>query len=953
MLSTALEQSTRGDGNGVLILGEAGIGKSHLLRVLQAEAKGVGCRILSGRCFADLQQRDFAPFREAFSAVGSWEPSDSIALGSTDERLRLFDGVIERLGGIATSAPVLLAVEDLQWADADSVRLFRHIARFGMHLPLLLVGTVRSPDPGITENPELDSVLAAFAREPNLGSLRLRPFAFEEVASFGRELLGGELPQALVRALHVETGGNALYLKELGRHLLEEGKVSVQQGRVASDIAIAELGLPPSLRHVVMQRLARVSATTRSLLFAAAVADEPVSWPVLVQVCGSDKHSSERALDQGLALGVLRANGANYDISHAVVQRAIYEEISPPERSRLHRKLAQALSASLEPDWARVAAHFHASRELPERELGVRAAMLAASAARGTGAHERAATFFELAIGMAESAPSLPDLYRELALAYAAALDPERAQVALDAGLMRLPAEQQREQTAVWSVVVLRLLVESGCPRASWQPLVARAKQATLGCRDLAWAQVQVLATGVEPLQQGPLWISYFAGFDAEALRLLREQGDEADFAASVEPHAVRQRDETLSLLARVESWTQVAPRLRVLDACLRDHFFRYDDLRAAVLLADRQLALAESAGSVTGQVTSLIVRGCCHAALGAFDAARADQARALAASARLGSMHRMNTIGPLALETTIGVFIGAEWRAIAERLLSFLESPSAANVPFGIVPLSLAVVGFALAGEAERVDSLLQLHVAALEALPHQLNEWAAGRDCGVSALWLTGHTALAERYLALCDASPNPDAGACWSSLEHSQGRLLALLGKPQEALERFAHARRRYQRSGREPALAFCDFDSARVQAEQRREGAHDALIAARNAFVRLGMTPWRERTEGVLAEFAQASTSDVPVGVSTVGAPPQQGPAAAAPASTAPPDGLTPRELEVLVLLARGLANKEIARELFISVSTVERHLANAYSKIKSKGRAAATAYVLRNGLARAG
>src|SRR5262249_45074993 len=115
----------------------------------------------------------------------------------------------------------------------------------------------------------------------------------------------------------------------------------------------------------------------------------------------------------------------------------------------------------------------------------------------------------------------------------------------------------------------------------------------------------------------GPVWVSLFAGFDPEATRILREQGTELDFAASVEPHDVRAAAETDELLVRARTWKEPAAAIRVLDACARDRFFQRSDFRGAAAQMQELLALASAVGSMAGKVAALVVLGCCHAVLG------------------------------------------------------------------------------------------------------------------------------------------------------------------------------------------------------------------------------------------------------------------------------------------------------------------------------------------------
>jgi DNA-binding NarL/FixJ family response regulator len=930
LVGDALERVETGAGEILLISGEAGVGKSHLVAVLAQRAEELGFQFLLGRTFEETEQRAFAPFREAFGER-PFVRAPQGALAVVDDRARVFESVLADLAERAEHRGIVLAIDDLHWADPGTLLLFRHLARFTRELAVLLVGTLRDPDLDAHGKPELDALLAELAREPHAERLALKPFREEEVAELATRLAGAEAPQALVRALLDETRGNALYVRELVRHLLEEGKFSPREGRLASDFAASELGLPPSLRDVVRRRAARLSARGRALLDVAAVAAAPVDWGTLAHVAGLDPDTATDALDEGLRAGFLRQVGMRYELTHAIVARALGEDQNPERRARCHRALAEALSALADADHAAVAAHYHASRSVSGAEAGVPAAVAAARAARAAGAPERAATFLSLAVElMDERSAERPGLLRRLGVARAEALDLDGAVRATELALKQL--EQDRAAAAEVLLDVASALENTGAPRSAFEPLVRRGLTLCGAERSRTWARLSLLVRPPVPVLDGPLWISRFAEPDADAVALLRGATSELDVAAAVEPHAVRSRTETNDLARLITAWSEPGAVIRVLDACTRDTFFRFQDFRAAAERAEELAAIADRAGSITGRGAGLVILGCCRAVLGDIDGARAALEKAQGIARRLGTLHRMSSVGPLAVELVIGYLVGADFAALAARLLEIVSSPRAADAPFGIVPLNLGLLATALAGDREGAARLFPLQLRALEEIPPATNEWGATRDCGVAAAFVLGDREVAERYRPFVEKSPEDAGSACFSSLELSAARIFALSGDLERAAERFAVARAGFARTGRTPCVAICDHDEA--LALVRAGKAEDPRVPTlRNQallrFESLGMSSW------VASARALSATRRPPIE-----------PVAETPTL---PGGLTARELEVLVLLAEGLANKEIAARLFVSVPTVERHVSNVYDKIGARGRAAATAYALRHGL----
>lgn len=886
-LSEALA-SVRATGRGevALIVGEAGVGKSHMLSALVEEARGHGVSAQRGRCFADTMLRAFSPWAEALNGRGVFSAPPS-PLSWADERTRAFESVLREV--TTQPSPQIVTIEDLHWADRDSVALFLHLARFALDAALLLVGTLRAPDLDGGRRDELDVLVAELARIERSRRVTLYPFSADDIAAYVSASTGAHAPQSVVRAIHGETGGNPLYVRELLRHLIEEGRLTARDGTLSTDFSLSKLALPSSLIHVVRQRVARLSAPCVALLRCAAVAEGPTPLATLARAARLEAYHALDAVDAAVASGLLREEDGRYALVHAVVRRALYEDLGADGRARTHRALALALEDEPGADRARLAAHYHRSNALPGSAPGVDHAVAAAEHARAVGAHERSAALLAIACELAARGDPLrhATLTARRSVACAEALDFDGALSALDA------AERAAERVGALGHLpetlaqIAQALDQGGVPRSAWQPLVARGLARVGDARDLTWARLSLLASHPVPIIEGPVWVSRFGGFDPDAVRLLRDAGSARDFATTVEPHDTRTLSDSIALRARANAWSDDGAALRVLDACMRDVFFRSGDMRAAAAFAAALMERATRVGSLSAAASARVIRGCARAALGALDEAREELSAVQSIARRLGSVHRMNAVGPLALELVLALLTGSDAAGATARLSAFVSTPAAGATPFGQVALNLALLGASIQGDAALASRLFAHNLRVLETLDPSVNEWGASRDCGVTAAWRFGRVDLAPRYLAFCGPEYSAAGNACWTCVEHSAACMAALTGDLSAARERFALARARYFEDGRAPSLARCDLDEAQ---------ALRAQPAAR------GGTP----------------------------------------------DGLSPREVEVLALLASGLANKEIAARLFISVPTVERHVANVYQKI-GRGRANATAYALRAGL----
>jgi DNA-binding CsgD family transcriptional regulator len=926
-LGQALEHVLTGSGALALVLGEAGIGKSCLLAELGRMAHAQGYAVCTGRCFSEASLRALAPWREALGDIALGDARQASApLDAADARMRTFEAVLAELGTRTRLGPLLIVIEDLHWGDRDSLDLLLHCLRFGMAGPLLVVASLRSNDLDAARNTRLETLLAELAREPRVERLDLRAFSIDEVSQYAEQVAGGAVPQAVAQAIWRETAGNALYVRELTRHLAEEGKIVLRAGRIATDFAAAELAPPPSVRDVVRQRVARLSPNGVALLRVASALGTVGELSTLAAAADIAPELALDAIDESIAAGVLRVAGSGYEISHAIVRRAIYEEQNPDRRARCHRRLAEALHATRQPDHAEIARQYHASRSLPGAEAGVAHAELAAAAAVNTASYVEEVAFLGLALelSMPLEAAARCDIACRLAVAQARALDAPAAVASAEAAARELERLEASERVPTLFAHVARELAAAGVARSVWDPLVEQGLRAVGEQRDLAWARLRLLAQHPVPLLRGPVFVSRFEPFEPLAVQIIREQGGELDYASSVDIHDRRSPDETTALIARARRFREPAAAIRVLDACGRDLFFRGEDLAAASAHMHELLSLAERTGSLLGQVSALAVLGCNQAVMGELAAARSTVERCQALSSHIGAMHRMNVVGPHAVAAVVGYIAGTDWSRVQQPLLDFASSPRAASTPFGLVALNLGLLAAGMAGDIDTAQRLLPVHIALLEPLGTSWNEWGAARDCGVSVLWTLGEQRHAARYQALAERGLTTPGCACWSSAAHSLARVRALLGDIEAATRWFAVARKDFAKTGRPACLAICDFDEALALI---RHGTPDAartdtlLNAAERSFEALGMATWLHAARQQRMQ----------------------------PVRVAPPAGLSERELEVLRWLAQGLSNKEIATKLFVSVPTIERHVVNVYAKIGSRGRAAATAYALKKGL----
>ncbi|HEY3368712.1 MAG TPA: tetratricopeptide repeat protein [Symbiobacteriaceae bacterium] len=334
-LTGALTRAAGGEGRVVVLCGEAGIGKSRLVEEMLWKARSPGATpfksVMVGRCHASLQGLPYAPFVEALSAV---LPDIDMSELAGQEQRRLFEGVARALA--ALPLPVLLVLEDLQWADEATLQMLAYLA----HQPLLrqvaLLATLRAGD----EPEEVRWLLESFRRDGKAAWRDLTPLSPDGIQSLVRALCGRR-HAPLEERLYAETRGNPLFAVEMLRAIQEREGLD----RLTPE-ALREMPLPRTVQGVIHSRLGHLSREARSLAAAAAIFPGGVPAQVLQRVCGLPEDVLLTALDELIAAGMLRESAdasPRITFSHDLIRRAVLARLSQTRQQYLHRSAFQAL----------------------------------------------------------------------------------------------------------------------------------------------------------------------------------------------------------------------------------------------------------------------------------------------------------------------------------------------------------------------------------------------------------------------------------------------------------------------------------------------------------------------------------------------------------------------------------------------------------------------------------
>ena len=380
----ALSDVVGGRSRILVIEGEAGMGKTTLVRALAARAASLGLEVAWGACHDDADTPALWPWIQALRAldIDVAAPPGSDVFGHLDS---LAGGLTRR----SLDGPVVCVLEDLHWADPTSLRMLSFLSVELHDSPVLVVVTARSDE----ARAALDPAVAAALRHPGALHLPLRPLTPDGTQELAHAVAGGRLPAT--PELHVRTGGNPLFVAELARLLAAEGEGA---------------GIPPGVREVIARRLGRLPEDANSLLVLAAVAGDDTGLVLLAAAAGMDVEQVADALDAAVAAGVLRIAPTTGRVSfdHAVFRDAVLDPVSDLQRRRLHARLART--------WAGVAGARaayerarHAAQAVPmvAPTEAFDAATAAARTAEAESDHGTAAHWWSRALDLVDSADDL------------------------------------------------------------------------------------------------------------------------------------------------------------------------------------------------------------------------------------------------------------------------------------------------------------------------------------------------------------------------------------------------------------------------------------------------------------------------------------------------------------------------------------------------------------------
>ena len=952
-----------GHGRCVVLSGEAGVGKSRLLRQFCASPSVAGYWLLRGECMENSATLAYAPLQDllrshiAGPARAAEPPIDALGPMADDlalllpelvlvtpdaarvssptaelERQRLFAALMQFLAHLAATKPVLVIVEDIHWSDEASLDFLHLLARRLPALPLCLLLTTR-PQGG---SPALERFLMQLNRERLAVEMRLAPLSRDGVDAMLRALFQWDAPvkQPLLNAIYALTEGNPFFVEEVASALVARGDIFRADGRWRYK-ALTQLAIPHSLRLIVQSHLRGLSAEAADLLALAAVAGRSFDFDLLAGLMGQDEATLLRLIRELVAARLVVEEAPDrFAFRHALAREAIYAGMLSRERTTQHRRIAEYLGST----------------------TGAHGDILALLAY-----HSYEAGLWEqaLAHGQAAGAQALRRFAPHAALVHL-----DRAGTAAEHLDRPLAAEVRQMRGRAQQMVG-----NFSAARADFEATLRQARD--VGDRAGEWRALHDL---------GFLWMTSdyarASEYLQQALAVARTLEDPAALARSLNRLGnwlanVGQPLSALALhgeaLAIVESQHDQPGLAATLDLIATAHGIT-GNIAASVAHYRRALPLFEALGDQQGMASTLMML-----TTGGF----IDEGeRAVAIARQIGwrdgeayahirlaiAQALRGSFGPALVNAHRGLEIAVEinhtpWQTAGQLNLGIVFWQMV--LPADAAPYLHAALQWARAsGAAVWIDTVLAW-LALAEAAAGNIQRAAsllAGVDAALEGVEVIGRRLLAVAQAEVTLAQGDPQAALAgvdsvlqvlpelraWQDTTlplflELRGRALASMDRADEAAAALADATNLCRAYELRPLLWRCHAGLAALALARRdRSTAETELAAAEQLITAMAETldqdDLRER-------FLLAARSQLPVLPELTSL--QRRKQAA--------DGLTQREREVALLVMQGKTNQEIAADLFITVRTVKSHITNILTKLDLHSRGQLAVWVVETGL----
>ncbi len=905
LLTSLLRRAREGEGGGARLLGPAGVGKTALVRRLAglAAEQGMGVLVASA---GQLESRSpYGVVRRLFDrplialadderealADGPARVAVAHVLGAATDPVDqgdLLNALYWLLDGLAARTPLLMVVDDAQWADEDSLLFLGSLRERLRALPVALVVTARE-----VAAEERGPALAALVADRDAVVLELGALSTPGVGALLASTWDARVDDEVVEAAAEVTGGNPFLVLALARLLVPD-----ESERTADQVRAA---VPGSVVDSVVDRMSGLTEEDQALVRAVAVLDAAPTR-IAGTLAGLDQAEAERSADRLRRAGLL-AEDAGLAFRHALLRSAVYAATGADAREGLHRAAARLLAD----DPHAAAGHLTASSGTAD-PWAVELLRAAAQDAVDEGAPQSAIALLDRALTEPPDAATLPGVLLELGLAQMRIADPACVETLGRAEtLLRDPADLARCVLALGQAYSYAGFHEAAAEILERAHRVVAEADRELGLEveaTLIAVSLLVPARIADARRRLAAHRDLTGATRGERLMLVQQMAN----AAGTNQPAETIRGYALLVLGNEDGpeapetteWVWIGIFL----LALGDHVM-------VRRLTDEGLTEAEARGSVIGEVSARYLSGLCEQWAGSLPAAEDQFRRVLELGSSLNGGTMVQVLGTAGLAHVLA--LQGQLDEALEILAELPEELTFDAPVAAVVGLCYArAIARQLAGDHEGALRAAEYVARVLAELDVDSPTWAAWREFAVGPLRSLGRLDDARRtaaeHLALCERS----------GVRHVTGEALRLAGLvAEDPAEAMALLRRSVELlDGSQSRLAEGQARvalGAALRRAGRRTEARDQLLAGRAVLVSIGA--------GALVTAADEEL--VAAGVRRT--------------RLASRGGLTPSERRVAELAVAGLRNQEIARRLFVSPKTVETHLSRAYRKLGISGR----------------
>ncbi|HTC68005.1 MAG TPA: AAA family ATPase [Acidothermaceae bacterium] len=951
-------------GGAVVLGGDAGAGKSRLVAELSERARLQGWRVLVGHCldFGDSSP-PYLPFSEALGRLAADSPDEADSLLAASPaiarllpaqrlltesdhvmeptgRTALYDALHGALTQLSAATPLLLIVEDVHWADQSTRDLLRFMFARQFTSRTAILATYRTDD--LHRSHPLRAALAEWTRLPAVSRLQLAPLTDAESRQLVRALHGRAIPEPELQRILTRAEGNPFFLEEL--------------------VAAATVGgaLPTDLANLLLVRLEQIGDDGRLVVRAASVAGRSVSHELLARGAELDDATLDAAVRVAVEANILvPLGGDGYGFRHALLAEAVYQDLLPGERVRLHAAYAAALAShQVEGSAAELSRHARASHDLI---TATRASIEAGDEAMTVGGPEDALHHYELALellgdphvaaGVAADpdAPTRVTLVVRASLAAAAAGHPYRAIALSEDELAGLPADAPKlaRVRLIHAIVSTALILDTN-----------------LDLLGMTTEAMQLMADEPPSSMRAHI-LNIHARANAD-----RARDDEA----------IRWATEALAIAQSLQL-AEVATDATLLLARLDERAGNPDAAKVAMTKA---IAEAAAAGEHMAEL-----RGLYNLASLDYGQGRLTQALSLYQQAAAKARDSGRPWAQYGLEATvigaIVAYVAGDWQLVEQMIDSSGQNPpeqaqtmldavaieiaaGRGDVSWldvlprlrnwwlrdGLIAITSGGAAIELYGYLGDIDAAIATHTEVVTSVARIWQNMIFGARVRLAALLLgqlanaasTATVAEREQLVRRGDelarkalevaasVRHNGPEGRAWASRVVAENARLHWLGggaqstpeadlieawqESVSAFDAFGHVYETARSRARLAAVQHAAGNIAEAKAESE---------AAREVAERLGAQPLLRELRGLTGYDG----------------------AAVRPVAKREAQALTPREQEVLTLVATGRSNRDIAQQLFISAKTVSVHISNVLAKLEATSRTEAVAVARRRGL----